>query len=69
MKYGFQINTSSYEFARHGKKPEGIDYYCFEVTCDGGRRTVSNYFHGDYENGLKRMMERYENIVCIEVGI
>ena len=64
-----RIDTTSYEFMRNGKKPGGVDYYCFEVHYNGGKRVTEFSFHGDYENCLNKVKERCENIIEIYVGV
>lgn len=64
-----KIDTSSYKWWNNGKEPSGIDYYSFEVICDGGKRAATYNFHGDYVEGLERIKEKFDGITEILVGI
>lgn len=64
-----RIDTSSYEWWKHGKKPNGVGYYSFEVTYANGKM-ITYSLHGDYEECLERVKEESkEKIIEIIVGI
>lgn len=51
------------------KKPNGVDYYSFEVTYANGKM-ITYSFHGDYQECLKQVKEESkEKIIKIVVGI
>lgn len=63
-----ELDTSSYEWFRHGKKPSGIDYYSFEVHYDGDRSETYS-FHGDFKEGIRRVKEKYGCLGVTEIYV